>query len=80
MNIYTIDSSVKIQLDNGIIIYHLKGKGGFHFHRIDGPAYQENDNLGWYIDDKFYTFEEFCTIVRTHLTDEAYFTMILTYS
>lgn len=51
------------------------------YHRIGGPAVEyPNGYVAWYLDDAVYSFDDYCKKVRPHLSDEEYFTLVLTYT
>ena len=55
--------------------------GTTQYHRLDGPAFIDPriNYMKYYLDGKSYTFKEYCTKVKTLISDEEYFILILTY-
>lgn len=50
-------------------------------HRLDGPAIQRTSSVrcGWWINGLRYEFTDYCKVVKPLISDEEYFTLLLTY-
>ena len=55
--------------------------GTSRFHRLDGPAFiNDNGLVAWFIDGKeYFRFKDYLEIVKPLISDEAYLILVLTY-
>ena len=71
------DNGNEIWYDHDITPY-IKGVtplGKLHWHRVGGPAIVGQ----WYYKNTWYSFYEYCELVKPLMTEEDYFIMVLTY-
>ena len=65
-----------VECGNGHKEWFVNGKR----HRLDGPAVERADgSKEWWVNGEIYLFKNYCAKVKPLISEEAYFTMLLTY-